>query len=371
MNPVRVLQVVTYMGRGGLETMLMNYYRRMDRSKVQFDFLVHRDFRADYDDEIEALGGKIYRLPRLIPWSRSYHQALNQFFADHPEYKIVHVHQDCLSSVILKAAKKQGVPARIAHSHSSSQDRNLKYLIKLYYMRQIPRYATGLFACSKEAGDWMFGGAAYHILPNAIDTKHYVFDGDCRENVRHALRIAPDAFVMGHVGRFHPVKNHTFLLDVFAAVKEERKDAVLLLVGDGDLRGDMEKKARDLGIGDSVIFTGVRGDVPELMQAMDVFVFPSIYEGLPVSVIEAQAAGLPCLISDRVPIECRKTDLVRQIPLDAGTREWARAALDTIGFPRRDTSPEIRAAGFDIGENAAWLQEYYLERHISGKDECE
>ena len=143
---IRILHVVTYMGRGGLETMIMNYYRQMDRTKVQFDFLVHRDFRADYDDEIEQLGGRIYRIGRLVPWSGAYQRALDAFFAAHPEYRVVHVHQDCLSAVILKAAKKHGVPVRIAHSHSSSQDKNLKYLIKLYYKRQIPRHATALFA---------------------------------------------------------------------------------------------------------------------------------------------------------------------------------------------------------------------------------
>ena len=137
MDPIRILQVVTHMDRGGLETMLMNYYRHMDREKVQFDFLTHRQERAAYDDEIEALGGKIYRLPRLVPWSKSYLTVLDRFFDNHPEYKIVHVHQDCLSSVILKAAKKHGVPVRIAHSHNANQDRNLKYPIKLWYRREI------------------------------------------------------------------------------------------------------------------------------------------------------------------------------------------------------------------------------------------
>ena len=173
-KPMRVLQVVTHMERGGLETMLMNYYRNIDRSQVQFDFLVHRQNRAAYDDEIEALGGKIYRLPVLVPWSSAYRKALNGFFVNHPEYKIVHVHQDCLSSVILKAAKKNGVPVRIGHSHNSNQDKNLKYLIKLYYRRLIPKYATNLFACGKDAGNWMFGGAPYHILNNAINAASYV-----------------------------------------------------------------------------------------------------------------------------------------------------------------------------------------------------
>lgn len=144
---IRVLHVVTYMGRGGLETMLMNYYRHIDRSKVQFDFLVHREFEADYDEEIKSLGGRIYHVSRLVPWSRRYKAELRRFFRTHPEYKIVHVHQDCLSSVALQCAKECGIPVRIAHSHNSNQDKNIKYLFKRYYMRKIPETATELFAC--------------------------------------------------------------------------------------------------------------------------------------------------------------------------------------------------------------------------------
>lgn len=154
-QPIRVLHVVTYMGRGGLETMLMNYYRHIDRTKVQFDFLVHRDFEADYDQEINELGGRIYHVSKLIPWSRKYKQELKCFFRDHPEYSIVHVHQDCLSSVALKCAEECGIPVRIAHSHNINQDKNIKYLIKLHYMKNIPKYATDCFACSVEAGEWM------------------------------------------------------------------------------------------------------------------------------------------------------------------------------------------------------------------------
>lgn len=349
------------MGRGGLETMIMNYYRHVDRSKVQFDFLVHRDFEADYDAEILSLGGRIYRMPRLIPWSRSYLNALELFLSAHPEYKIVHVHQDCLSSVALKVAQKVGIPVRIAHSHSSNQDKNLKYLIKLFYKRQIPGYATQLFACGKDAGDWMFGGAPYRIVNNAIDTVKYSFDPKRRNSVRNTLSIPDDDFVVGHVGRFNAVKNHTFLLDVFAAVKRMKANAVLLLVGDGNLRAEMEQKAVALGISDSVIFTGVRSDVPDLMQAMDCFVFPSLYEGLPVTLIEAQAAGLPCVASDAVPTECDKTDLVRHIPLSASTIQWADHILQTQSIPRRNTEMQIIQAGYDIKVNAVCLQNFYLD----------
>ena len=216
---LRVLQIVTDMGRGGLETMIMNYYRCSDRERIQFDFLVHRFERESYDDEIESLGGIIYRFPRLNPFSLSYKKILGEFFDSHPEYQIIHVHQDCLSSVILKVAKEHGVKTRIAHSHSSSQDKNIKYPIKLFYKRFIPRYATNLFACSEEAGKWMFNGADFSVLNNAIDAERYIFNPQKRREVRDSLGIAPDELLFGHVGRFSPVKNHDFLMDVFNEVQ--------------------------------------------------------------------------------------------------------------------------------------------------------
>ena len=363
MNPIRILHVVTYMGRGGLETMIMNYYRHIDRTKVQFDFLVHRDFRADYDDEIESLGGMIYRLPRLVPWSRKYNAALDLFFVAHPEYRIVHVHQDCLSAVIMKAAQRHGVPVRIAHSHNNNQEKNLKYLIKLYYMRQIPGCATELFACGRDAGDWMFGGVPYRILNNAIDAQKYVFSPEIRNQMRRTLQIDENTLVIGNVGRFHPQKNHAFLLDIFAEVKQMQPNSLLILVGDGHLREELQAKVNTLGINDSVIFTGVRSDVHALMQAMDVFVFPSLFEGLPVTLIEAQAAGLPCLISSSIPIECRKTDLVTPIPLTRSPADWAREVLQKAGTVRENMLPQIQQSGFDIRENAVFLQNFYLERY--------
>lgn len=362
MDPVRILHVVTYMGRGGLETMIMNFYRHVDRSLVQFDFLTHRNFQADYDDEIEALGGRIYHLPKLIPWSNSYNKALDGFLESHPEYKIIHVHQDCLSSVILKVAKKRGIPVRIAHSHSSSQDKNLKYLIKLFYMRRIPKYATELFACGKNAGDWMFRGAPYIIINNAVDAKKYAFSPTKREQMRSSLGIGISTLVVGHVGRFNTVKNHKFLIDVFAQLKKQREDAVLLLVGDGDLRNDMIQKVKSLNLESSVIFTGLRSDIPELMQAIDVFVFPSLYEGVPLTLVEAQAAGLPCLVSDGVPKECAITALVKHTSLKKSLCDWVRCILELAKIKRSDTSGLIVQAGYDLETTAQWLQNYYLEQ---------
>lgn len=356
---IRVLHIVTYMGRGGLETMLMNYYRHIDRTRVQFDFLVHRAERADYDDEIDALGGVIYRLPRLVPWSKSYLAELNGFFASHTEYKIVHVHQDCLSSVILKSAQANGVPVRIAHSHSSGQDKNFKYPIKLLYRRSIPRYATLLFACAKDAGDWMFCGAPYQIVNNAIDVGAYTYDPSKREKIRCQLGVK-DEFVIGHVGRFMYPKNHPFLIDIFAALLKKEHNAILLLVGDGEEMPKIRAKAQDLGIDDKVRFLGVRSDVAELMQAMDLFAFPSLYEGLPVTMVEAQAAGLPCVVSNVIPHDAYLTNLVTPVSLSESAETWAAEILKNSNVQRIDRYSEIAAHSFDITVEAKKLQEFYL-----------
>ena len=363
---MRVLQVVTKMNRGGLETMLMNYYRHIDREKVQFDFLVHREERGAYDDEIESLGGKIYRLPRLVPWSISYLKSLDRFFDEHPEYKIVHVHQDCLSSVILKSAKKHGIPVRIAHSHNADQERNLKYPIKLWYMRDIPRYSTHLFACGRKAGDWMFKGAPYTVINNAIDPQVFAFDSGKRSEIREQLNIQ-NKFVIGHVGRFNPQKNHKFLLEIFSSLLKYKPDSVLLLVGGGDGMEKIENRAIELGISENVRFLGIRSDIADLMQAMDVFVFPSLYEGLPVTMVEAQAAGLPCVVSEAIPREAYMTDLVFQKKLSDKPDDWVKDILLHRNMFRTSHIQEVTQSGFDIETEAEKLQEFYLSSYEQNK----
>lgn len=363
---MRVLQVVTHMNRGGLETMLMNYYRSLDREQVQFDFLTHRPYDGDYGEEIKRLGGKIYHLPTLNPFSASYKKELSDFFTTHPEYQIVHVHQDCLSGVILKVAKACGVEMRIAHSHTANQDKNLKYIVKVICRKMIPKYATELFACGKEAGDWMFCGAKYLVLNNAIDTQRYISDPLARKKWRQSLQIRPDDLIIGHVGRFSSEKNHLFLIEVFNQIRKRIPQAKLLLIGnkEGEYAERIKERIRTLQLTESVIMTGVRSDVADLMQAMDVFVFPSKYEGFGIVALEAQASDLPCIISDKVPTGCMVTDKVRQIPLAAGAEAWAEAVVQAAKNPvRRDTSAEIKEAGFDIAENARWLQDYYLSRY--------
>lgn len=357
-KPIRILHVVTYMGRGGLETMIMNYYRNVDREKVQFDFLVHREKEADYDKEIQELGGRIYRLPRLNPWSKGYLNQLDHFFKEHQEYKIIHSHLDCMAGIPLKYAKKYGVPVRIAHAHSSSQTKDFKYPLKLWFKRNIPKNATQMFACGEEAGKWMFAGSEFQVLNNAIDAKSFCYDVKRANKVKEKLGIQ-NQFVIGHVGRFAPPKNHSFLIDIFYEIQKQESNSILLLIGKGELYPKIKDKVKKLGLEGKVRFMGQQSQIAALMQGMDAFVFPSIYEGLPVTMIEAQAAGLPCFISDQVPIECKKTDLVTQIPLESGAKTWAEEILKKKAYEKEDTYEQIVKAHFDIKENARWLQEYY------------
>ena len=350
------------MGCGGLETMLMNYYRHIDRTKIQFDFLVHRDFEADYDKEIIELGGRIHHVSKLIPWSRKYKQELKYFFQHHPEYRIVHVHQDCLSSVGLKCAEECGIPVRIAHSHSSSANRNFKYYIKKHYMKFIPRYASDLVACGKQAGDWMFGGSPYRIVRNAINIKKYTYDDEKAKTKRKELGF-DNELVVGHVGQFRQEKNHIFLLKIMKELLKKRSDAKLLLVGDGEGRKEIVEKAKEYGIAEKVVFLGNRNDVNELMQVMDIFVLPSLYEGVPLVLIEAQATGLPCVISNRVSKESIIVDrLVDVKQLSQSESEWADFILTKINSRRKDYSLEMKEAGYDIITSAQLLQDFYLSK---------
>lgn len=357
---IRILHVVTYMGRGGLETMIMNYYRHIDKNKIQFDFLVHRDFEADYDQEIKQLGGHIYHLPRLNPFSRNYRKEFKQFLKEH-SYQIIHVHQDCLSSIALKVAYQNDIPTRIAHAHSTSQDKNIKYLIKRFYMRSIPKYATHLFACGREAGDWMFQGKSFEIVNNAIDSQNFKYDELLRSNVRKALSIKDNEVVIGHVGRFNYPKNHEFIIDIFNDLTQKDKRFKLLLVGTGDLEDKIKEKVKDLNLQDKVLFLGSRSDVNELMQAMDIFLFPSHYEGLGIVAIEAQASGLPIIKSNNVPDQCKITSNVWSLSLDDNINIWVNKILEVSeSFERKDTSKYIKEAGYDINSNVKWLEDFYL-----------
>ncbi len=358
---IRVLHVLTNMSYGGIENLLMSLYRNIDRSKIQFDFLTHFSDAQDFEEEIKSLGGNLYRLPALNPFSRKYKKALSDFFTEHKEYKIVHSHLNCMSGIILKEAKRHGINVRIAHSHSSSQNHNWKYLIKLMYMRMIPKYATALFACSEIAGEWMFRGEPFTVLRNAIKAKDFSYDVEKSRAVKEQLNIK-DNFVIAHVGQFRAEKNHLFLMEIFNELLKNCENSVLLLVGKGRLMEEVKQKARDLGIESRVHFLGARSDVDSVLQAADVFVLPSKYEGLPVSVVEAQASGLPCVVTDYVPDVCSEiTGNVVRLSSEESAELWANEILKFKGFKRLDTYDKICKAGFDITENAEWLEGYYLD----------
>lgn len=359
----RILQVVTYMGRGGIETMLMNYYRHMDREKIQFDFLVHRDFRADFDDEIEALGGHIYRIPPMNPASGRYRKALADFFRAHP-YRVVHCHLNYMSGVVLAAAKKAGVPMRIAHAHTANMTAGWKQVVRRLCKYLIPVTATQLLACSTEAGKAVFGKHCFSILPNAIDSKKYRPNQEIRAQVRKELGLG-DSFTVMHVGRMVYAKNHEFLLDVFAEILKTEVNAKLVLIGDGELWDKIRTKVTQLPDG-SVIMLGTRTDIPRLLQAADVFAFPSHFEGMPVTMIEAQAAGLPCIKSDFVTGECVVTDLVTSFPIE-DTDVWVERILQLRGTPRLERFFDIRKSGYDITDAADYLTLFYQEGTLADK----
>ena len=369
-EPIRVLHVIGIMNRGGAETMIMNLYRHIDRSKVQFDFVENSSEPAVFDKEILSLGGRIYRCPHYNGKNHfAYVKWWNDFFKAHPkEYSIVHGHLGSTAAIYLSITKKYGAYA-IAHSHSSGTDHSLhSYLYRMisYNTRNVADY---FFACSEAAGKDRFGrkvvfGDHYAVLNNAIDVNCFSYDPSIREAVRDELNIVQNAFVVGHIGRYTKEKNHEFILKIFSELKKMDSSVRLLMIGDGPLHTQIMQTAEQLGLSSDVIFTGVRSDVERLVQAMDVFVLPSLYEGLPVTMVEAQAAGLPCLISDKVPSECILTnDLVDILPLSADPETWAEKILEKRNLPRTDRRSEIAAHGFDITTEAVKLQEFYINAY--------
>lgn len=356
---IRILQCVNDMHRAGLETMLMNYYRHIDRTKIQFDFLTHRPYRSDYDDEIESLGGKIYYAPRLYPQNYlKYFKWMKRFFKDHPEYKIIHSHIDAMSYLPLKAAKKAGIPIRIAHSHNTSIDKDFKYFLKQYFRFRITKVATDYCACGQEAGAFLFGKEKYTFIPNAIDINKFVFNENIRDKKRNELNIQNE-FVIGHVGRLSYQKNHKFLIELFNEYINRNPQTLLLLVGVGEKENEIRKQVHKFGLDGKVRFLGNRSDVNELYQAMDVFVMPSHFEGVPVVGIEAQFSDLPCIFSNKVPNEVKLNSKTEFIPLDAPMHVWLNAIEKTKNKPRRLNSEELLASIYDINNAHVILEQYY------------
>ena len=337
----------------------MNLYRHIDRSKVQFDFVKHTPQKGAFEDEIFSLGGRIYEAPRYMIYNHlQYISWWKKHLKEHPEHKIIHGHYFTISAVFFSVAKKMG-RVTVGHSHCTpSNGKGLKHELSEYLCSKIESRSDYCFACSRPAGEWLFKTKPFTVLNNAIDTRQFTYSPEVRERVRNAFDLG-DALVLGTVGRIVHQKNPLGVIEILRAVKLRRPDAKLLWVGELFMRTEVETKLREYGLEDSVIFTGVRSDVNELLQAMDVFIFPSNYEGLGIVAVEAQNAGLPTFCSDQVPEEAKLTDLCRFLPL-GDYEKWADAILATDIGNRRDTTQEIIDAGYDIHTTAKWLQEFYL-----------
>jgi glycosyltransferase EpsF len=344
----------------------MNYYRNINKNEIQFDFFMDGLEPSPYDEEIRKLGGRVYKLPAYTDSIKDNLAGFRKILREN-DYEIVHCHMNTLSVFWLFAAKKEGVPIRIAHSHSTaSKGEGIRNFMK-YCLRTIGRiYPTHYCACSNYAGEWMFGRSHnrrpdINIVRNAIDITRFRYDAMARMHVRDEMGLS-ERFVVGHVGRFVFPKNHEFLLKIFAEVRMIRPDAILLLVGDGPLRNEMEKQVEGLQLGESVRFLGIRHDVQDLLQAMDVFVLPSRYEGLPVVGVEAQAAGLPCIFSSNISLEVMLTATCKMLDLKSSAAKWAHAVIfEDKGNCREKYAAELREKGYDIRREAERLVSYYLK----------
>lgn len=375
MEPIRVLQVVGRMDRGGIETLIMNLYRNIDRSKIQFDFLTHYGKESDYNEEIRSLGGKIYEMPAIKTTKKAnYHKvfhyiyALNKFFKNHPEFKVVHGHMTNTASIYMPIAKRHGVTTCIAHSHLTRATKGINGKVTDILQLPLKKIATDYFSCSKMAAEWMFSESIINsgnvkVLNNAIDTSQYDYDIQKRSSYRKEMNLE-GKFVVGHVGRFFHQKNHDFLIEIFYEILKKNKEAVLLLIGEGKLKKEMEKKVEYLGIKNNVKFLGLRNDIPNLMQVLDVFVMPSHFEGLPLVGIESQSAGLKCFMSEGITRETDVTGNVEFLPLSMGAERWAAEIVKYAkGYDRRSTKQDIINAGYDIKATSNWMQNFYLNKH--------
>ena len=348
--------------------MIMGLYRSMDRTKVQFDFVVWQESREGWYDMAEQLGARIYVSPKYTGKNHfAYLRWWEKFFSNHPEYKVIHGHVRSTAALYLPVAKRYGL-ITIVHSHSTSNGSGASAMVKNLMQLPIRYVADYLFACSDEAGTWLYGKAAlqrpnYRRIPNGIDLARFAFDGEKRARMRAELGIPDGALVLGHVGRFTRPKNHAWLVELFAKWNKRHPDSRLLLVGEGELWEDIRCQCETLGLDDKVLMPGAHTDTENYYQAMDVFVFPSLWEGLPVSVVEAQANGLPCLISEVITPEVRLPDLVQVLPAESPDA-WLNR-LEACCCREQGVLTDTQRKGlqpFDMARVASDLQNFYCEQ---------
>lgn len=358
---IRILHVVTVMNLGGIETFLMTLYRDLDREKIQFDFLVHRNQKGFFDEEIKKLGGIIHRIIPLNPLNILNYFKLLKHILKHNKYNIIHSHLNANSTIVLSFARILKIKHRIAHSHIDQEGGNGVYLKK--GLKLLINYvATERFACSKKAGEWLFGSQDFMVFKNSIKSENFIFSNFHRKNIREKLNFEKSDIIIGNIARFNKQKNHEFIIDVFNELQVFNKNVKLLLIGDGELKDMILNKIRKLEISERVILTGAIGNANEYLSAMDIFLFPSLFEGLGIVAIEAQTNGLPILMTDTIPKEVVVTDLIEIESLKTHPKTWAKKiiSLKKENDSRVIYRKKIIDKGYDIYENLERLTYYYL-----------
>lgn len=372
MKPIKVLQVFTILNRGGAETSLMNYYRNIDKAKIHFDFLVHREEQGAFEGEIRNMGGKIFRLPPLHPLKlKSYKAAVKKFFDDHEGYQIIHGQSSELGIYIYQEAKSRNVPVIIAHAHSSKMNFDLKAIFRLKWKSEMLKYINTYFSCGLDSAYYLFGkklAQKSYQINNAVDCEKFRFNQVSRTAMKIELG-ATNNYNIAHIGSFNKIKNHVFIIKIFSEFVKIQPSSQLFLIGEGLLKSKIETLVVKLKLTNKVIFMGSRNDVPDVLQAMDLFLLPSYYEGLPLSLIEAQTSGILSVISDRIPHESvLLPENVLVLSLNDSAAAWVKQIIiKQKGFTRIDQSMKIKNLGYDINTNAVKLEQKYIElvKHFS------
>ncbi|MGL5260450.1 MAG: glycosyltransferase family 1 protein [Lachnospiraceae bacterium] len=350
-----MVHIVGNLAPGGMGSFLMNVYKKIDRNKVQFDFIVMGEKEVNYHKEAEELGAKIYKITPLSTNPLKYFMEIKNIIKNN-SYEVVFRHTDIATVAIdLLAAKLGGAKERIPHSHST----DAKHVTIHKMMRPfLVALSTKRYACSKPAGKWMFKKASYTLVKNGIDLSKYSFDIEKREIMRKELQIE-DKFVIGHVGNFVKAKNHGFILEIVSEIAKikGKENMTLLLVGDGELRETIEEKIKALELEECVQLLGIRENVADLLQAMDCYLFPSVYEGLPVALVEAQAIGLPCFISDTIAKEIKMTEYLYIKDLDMGAKNWANFIMDHQRPRQAGDIVVLEECGYDIMDTVKKYEE--------------
>lgn len=358
----RILFISQYLNRFGTEAFMMSVFRGVDKSRFAVDFLLYSKQETDYSREVEAAGGRVFRVTCRRESMLAWHRELKAFFKAHAsEYHAIHFCSNSLTSMApIYYAHKYGIPVLAVHAHSSSSSGLHNRVLHRLKRGYVKRITTHHFACSTEAGKWFFGDSPSVVLKNGVEMPRYRFDEAVRQRVRQSLGIAGDAPVLGHVGRFSVEKNQSFILDVFADFRLRHSGAKLMLVGNGPMHEEIKDKARSLGIAEDILFLGERSDVNELMQGMDLFVMPSTFEGLPFVLVEAQCAGLPCVISDVISKDICITENVSYQSLQQCATEWSATIGKVLdGYVRKDTTSVIAKAGYSIADTIKYLEKVY------------